>query len=193
MSETAQIERKWPLAEAKRIASEIVPLLAPFCERIEIAGSIRRRRPQVGDIEILCIPKIEERPDGLFDLISCDLLNEECDKLLAGGTLAKRIGKNGSTSWGPKNKLGVYVPMGIPIDIFSTDQACWWNALVVRTGGKQNNLIITTTAMRRGERFEAYGSGFSRSRDDQHIYTTTSERDVFDHLGLPYLEPHQRR
>lgn len=192
MSETIQAERKWSLAEAKRIATEeIMPLLAPFCARIIIAGSIRRRCPKVGDIEILCIPKIEERPDGLFDSTAFDLLNEQCDKLLADGVLTKRVGKNGSTSWGPKNKLGVYVPLGIPVDIFSTDLICWWNALVVRTGGKQNNLIITTTANRLGENFEAYGSGFSRG--GVHIYTTTSERDVFEHLGLPYLEPHQRR
>ena len=45
------------LEKAEKIARKYVDLLAPFCERIEIAGSTRRKKPEVGDIEIVCIPK----------------------------------------------------------------------------------------------------------------------------------------
>ena len=46
-----------PLNEAHAIAAEIITVLAPHCRRIEIAGSIRRQRPEVGDIEIVGIPE----------------------------------------------------------------------------------------------------------------------------------------
>jgi hypothetical protein len=41
-------------------AQQIVTWLTPFCERIEIAGSIRRQRPIVNDIDLVCIPKIHD-------------------------------------------------------------------------------------------------------------------------------------
>ena len=40
-------DRRWPLADALRVADDLKALLAPACERIEIAGSVRRRKPDV--------------------------------------------------------------------------------------------------------------------------------------------------
>jgi len=48
-----------PLAQAKEIAQHIKTALSPYCDRIEIAGSIRRKKQKVGDVEIVCIPKKE--------------------------------------------------------------------------------------------------------------------------------------
>ncbi|GAI50844.1 unnamed protein product, partial [marine sediment metagenome] len=45
------------LEKAKVIAENLRSLLAPVCARITIAGSIRRQKPEVGDIELLCVPK----------------------------------------------------------------------------------------------------------------------------------------
>ena len=45
------------LQKAKAIAEELKALLEPVCQRVEIAGSIRRQKPEVGDIELLVIPK----------------------------------------------------------------------------------------------------------------------------------------
>lgn len=59
--------RRWPLHEVESIAIELRDWLAPFClpaegsaqtgARIEIAGSIRRRKPMVGDIELVYVPR----------------------------------------------------------------------------------------------------------------------------------------
>jgi len=43
------------LEEAKKIAEKYLNLLKPYCLRAEIAGSIRREKPEVKDIEIVCI------------------------------------------------------------------------------------------------------------------------------------------
>jgi DNA polymerase/3'-5' exonuclease PolX len=182
---------KFAVAEAMVVALELQELLAPLCERVEIAGSIRRRRPLVGDVELLFIPRTGERSAGLFDTETVSLAEELLNGMVADGRLAKRPSVTGAFTWGPENKLGIHVASGIPVDFFSTSPDRWWNALVVRTGGKQNNLAITTTAQRQGWRFEAYGSGFRNLTTGEH-HATTSERDVFEFMGLPYLQPHQR-
>jgi DNA polymerase beta thumb len=41
-----------------------------------------------------------------------------------------------------------------------------------------------------GWSWHAYGNGFTRGRETKRV---TSEREVFEHLGLPYLEPQHRR
>lgn len=182
--------KRYPHAEALRVAQQLVEILSPFCERIEIAGSLRRQKPTVGDIEILYIGKRATRQVDLLSTEEYDDCAEHIDRLLKAGLLAKRPNKNGVFAWGEKNKLGIHVATGIPVDFFSTDAACWFNALVVRTGGRENNLLITTTAQKKGFRFEAYGSGFL-TRDGYH--QTTSERDLYEFLGLPYLEPKDRK
>ena len=50
---------KIPLYYAAQIAEDVCAQLAPHCEpgRCVVAGSVRRRRPTVGDIEIVCIPR----------------------------------------------------------------------------------------------------------------------------------------
>ena len=45
-----------PLKRAKDIAAKVVEALQPFCTRIEVAGSIRRERPEVGDIDLVIEP-----------------------------------------------------------------------------------------------------------------------------------------
>ncbi|MDP2873417.1 MAG: hypothetical protein Q8P31_12890, partial [Bacillota bacterium] len=53
------------LQKARVIAEELKMLLEPGCARIEIAGSIRRRKPDPGDIELLFIPKFRGLVDEL--------------------------------------------------------------------------------------------------------------------------------
>lgn len=48
----------WPLSDAKRIADSLVKSLNIHCERIYIAGSVRREKEFVKDIEIVCQPRM---------------------------------------------------------------------------------------------------------------------------------------
>jgi DNA polymerase/3'-5' exonuclease PolX len=168
------------LKKAKAIAREIVGWLTPACERIVIAGSIRRRKPEVGDIELLCIPKF----DGIVDL-----LDQKLKWLIGTRVLEYRPNKRGSIVYGPKNKLLRHVESGIGIDVFSTNEECWWVALVVRTGGEKTNKLIAMAAIRKGWHWHAYGSGFSTPNGE---LVCRSEKDVFEFVGLPYKEPRER-
>ena len=51
------------LSTASNYADQIVEWLTPYCERIEIAGSIRRARPEVNDIDLVVIPRTEPREE----------------------------------------------------------------------------------------------------------------------------------
>ncbi|MBA7554323.1 hypothetical protein ES705_46937 [subsurface metagenome] len=168
------------LEKAKVIAEEIRVLLRPACDRIEIAGSIRRRKPEVGDIELLVIPKY---------FAGVDQLDRELGALMVQGILGFRLNKLGRRVYGSKNKLLRHVESGIGIDIFSTDAKCWPVALVVRTGGKYTNKCIARAALRKGYRFHAYGDGFDTPDGYLHC---SSEREVFEAVGLRYLEVWER-
>ena len=168
------------LERAQKIADEVKTLLAPGCDWVEIVGSTRRRKPDVGDIELLCIPKY---------VAGVDQLDSEIGALFIQRILGFRLNKRGSTVYGPKNKLLVHIPSGIGVDIFSTTAECWWVALVIRTGPKESNIAIATAAQRKGWRLRAYGSGFDTPNG---LIECHSERDVFETVGLPYQEPEER-
>ncbi len=169
------------IEKAREIAEEVKSHLEEVCERIEIAGSIRRQKKDVGDAELLCIP----RSGGITDC-----LDRRIQGLMFNGILTYRLNKLGRKVYGVKNKLMLHVPSGFGIDIFSTTEECWPVAMVVRTGGKETNLLIATAALQKGYQFHAYGSGFTAPSREIVCH---SEREVFEVVGLPYLEPWERK
>lgn len=169
------------LERAQAIANNILKILEPACQRVTIAGSIRRCKPYPHDIELLCIPKYVD---------SVDMLDAKIQTMIYFDMLGYRLNKLGSKVYGPKNKLLVH-PSGIGVDVFSTDHQCWPVALVVRTGGERTNKEIAFRAIERGMRFHAYGKGFTRADGSELI--CQSEADVFRAVGLAYKEPWERR
>jgi len=170
------------IEKAKGIAEKIKAVLESSCERIVIAGSIRRQKPDVGDLELLCIPKYI---DGV------DMLDAKIQTMIYFDMLGYRLNKLGSKVYGAKNKLLLHRPSGIGVDIFSTTEECWPVALVVRTGGEKTNKEIASRALERGIKFHAYGRGFTRADGSELI--CQSEADVFKAVGLAYREPWERR
>lgn len=49
-----------PLSSADKYAKRLMDILGPFCDKIAVAGSIRRRRPVVGDIDLVILAKDPE-------------------------------------------------------------------------------------------------------------------------------------
>lgn len=185
--------KTYPLQDAVPIAEKFVEYLTPHCHRIVVAGSIRRRKPFVKDIEILMVSKkgSQADPNDLFDRqIARPAAAIALDELLKLGVITKRLSKIGNESWGPENKLAVHAKSGIPIDFFLVPERNWWNALVVRTGPAKSNKAIASAALARGWKWHAYGDGFDRGEHEKFV--VKQERDAFDHVGLPYLPPEKR-
>ena len=190
-------EQRFLWAVARQVAEEIIYALTPCCARIEIAGSLRRKKPDVGDIEILHIPRFDDipAPGNLF----CQPINL-ADKIIldleANGILERRLNSRGREAFGPLNKLMRHVASGIPVDLFATTEECWYNALVCRTGPADLNKQIAAAAIAKGWHWNVYGPGFSRpagNTRETEAHLVISERDVFEFVGLPYLEPEQRK
>lgn len=177
-------------AEALPVAREICNRLKPVCERLIVAGSLRRRKDRVGDVEILYLSRIETRPDGLFETRSVALAEEEIARMILDGTLSKRENKTGGVAWGSKNKLAQH-RCGVPVDLFAATAESWWNYLVCRTGPAESNTRIASEAKRRGYQWNPYGAGFTHLEDGS-VIAMNSEPAVFAFVGLPYREPWER-
>lgn len=181
---------RYPRNQALAVAAQLQAILFPACERIAIAGSLRRGKPDVGDIELLFIPKLSKRPDGLFDERIVDVCFEVCEKLLRDGVLAKRPNVNGHFAWGEKNKLAIHLPSGIGVDFFATSMDRWFMSLVIRTGPKDFNLRLIESASRKGLRVHAYGV-FEKMTTGEKIIPN-SEQEVLELSGMPWIEPRNR-
>lgn len=184
---------KFPRRDAIAVARELVAAIAPVCERILVAGSLRRRKSEVGDVEIVFIPKCQWVKEGLFDMKRVSLADEAILTLLSARIIRARQNVAGGLAWGQKNKLAVHVTSGIPVDLFATRPACWWNYIVCRTGGKDNNVDICMAAQRQGWKFEPYGPGFRCLDGRRPYHRSRSEEDVYEFIGKKYLQPWERK
>ncbi len=193
--------------EAKSNADAIVETITPFCQRVGIAGSLRRRKPVVKDIEIVAIPKWEERadPDSLFGTpVPVNLLYEEWALNAGFPQLVDRLrrarewqriewikpGVAEVIAWHVKSD-GAYwrgiLPDGTKLDMFLTTPEKWAVILPIRTGSAEFSHELVTHAKRRNTPVEQ-GRILHHGRPVQ----LWEEHEVFDYLGLQWVEPQER-
>lgn len=181
---------KFARAVALAVAAELCRVIEGDCERLLCCGSLRRRKPLVGDIELVYLSRHTEERAGLFDTERVALVDRRLKELLSAGVIGKRRNVHGSEMWGAKNKLAFHCASGVPVDFFAATAENWWNYVVCRTGGAQSNTAIASAAQRKGWKWNPYGPGFT----DEHGHTVpvTCEQDVFRLAGLPWREPWER-
>jgi len=191
----AGIERqRYPRELAMSVAVEIEALLKDATERTEIVGSLRRGKKDVGDVEILFIPRMMS---GVADdMFSKPKLVDQAEICIADlekrGVIGRRLAVTGrQAGWGPLNKLAVHVRTGIPVDLFSTTAARWHMSLVIRTGPKEFNLALIKGALDRGLNLHAYGVYTYNSTGEE--VPCNSEQEVLQLAGIPWIEPKDRR
>jgi DNA polymerase/3'-5' exonuclease PolX len=186
------MKKKIEAEKALAVANELIELLRPTCERIEVVGSLRRGKPQVGDIELLFIPRLEPRQADMFTTEPFDLAADKIGQMLATGVLAKRASETGAFTWGRLNKLAVHVRSGIPVDLFcEPDAADWPRSIAIRTGPKEFNVRLMETAPRHGYKAHAYGEALHKIPGGERVIAAT-EREFIELCGLTYAEPSQR-
>jgi DNA polymerase/3'-5' exonuclease PolX len=190
---TTPDKKRFPRALALQVARELVRALEPAAERIIVAGSLRRMKKEVGDVEILYIPKLlkdQPHPADMFRTVDLNLADGVISLLEKRGVLAKRENKIGGFTFGPLNKLMLHCESQVPVDLFAATALNWYNYLVCRTGSAANNTRIAQKAQELGLKWHPYNHGFTRA-DGTWIHVTTEEQ-VFTTLSLPYLEPKDR-
>jgi DNA polymerase/3'-5' exonuclease PolX len=122
------------------MADALVELLAPACERIAIAGSVRRKKKFPNDIEIVCEPRLTDRGRNLCDLA--------CEDLLRTGQLEKRPDGRGRHCWGTGIKRAVCYrgQSYAPVDLLQVIEPRQWGVIyAIRTGPGDFNRVLVTS------------------------------------------------
>ena len=161
-------QERMPLGRALPLAEEIAGALRKLeaVDRLELAGSIRRRKETVGDVDILVT---SSKPEGVMATFAG--LPQVLDVLARGAT-----------------KASVRHREGIQIDLRVVEPAAFGAALVYFTGSKQHNIRIREMAVRKGLKISEYGvfdEGGAR-------VAGTTEEEVYRAIGLPWIPPELR-
>jgi DNA polymerase/3'-5' exonuclease PolX len=182
---------------AYSIASKLVSLLRPACTRIEIAGSIRRLKANPGDIEIVAIPDLAQRPRLQFGLppfpTQLDaLLYSLCKEDEDGLKLYRRLG-------GDKYKKyfvsldggGTFI---INLDLFLvTPPSDWGVEFLIRTGPRDFSQWLVSSKFIGGGLPVGYRCDGNRIlRHDGMYIPCPEESDLLRFCGLKWIEPCDR-
>lgn len=190
-----------PLGQAEKIANKIKAAIGEYCERIAVAGSIRRKCEIVGDIEIVAQPKVVPEYDLFENWIGERPQVREISRILVDMGLEKVKG-------GEKyQKRHIpYEVSGIPdeemdftnlhLDLFLvTPPATWAVIFMQRTGPWQFSKKMVTKKSHGG-----FMPGEYRIKDGRVVDTfetdeinqPKTERGLFEMWDMGYLEPWER-
>ncbi len=198
-----------PLADAERVAWELIERLKPCCRQIMLCGSIRRRRPTVNDIDIVVEPLTETRPG---------LLPGDEQTVCRVHQWAARMAESGRARMdanGPKviriSYLGEVLGRGlvrIGLDLYLADAARFPMTAMVRTGSEQHNRTLADRCIERGLRLQVTEGRIVHDCRDMALARPVEldlpewptgvrtqydyERAVYLALGLDWLPPDQR-
>lgn len=176
MSATA----KMTYATVYPVACEIVDKLRPYCERIELAGSLRRKRPYIGDIEIVAIPRLQRDLFGQLMPASPTALD---------GFLVTRqvpLSKDGTRY--KQFKYGRFT-----VDLFlQPDPATWGVNFLIRTGSQEFSRAFVTSWHRGGMLPPGFHVAGARLYRRGELLSTPEEQDVFEAIGRPWVRPEDR-
>ena len=178
------MKTKMSYAIARQLAETVIIDLAAACERIEIAGSIRRKKPEIGDIEIVCIPK--------YIAIAADLFGNPVRTSALNSQIYRAAKRN---DWEAIKDGDMYKQYNIgpcSLDLFITTPEKWGCVFTIRTGSAEFTHRLVT-ARRMGGLCPSY-MRFKDGRlwNGDAPLATPEESDVFKALGIDWIEPEKR-
>ena len=178
------IQKEYPLAWALEKALGIQALLLSHCENnfCDIVGSIRREKPYVHDIEILCVPKTTTEEEQ-------DLFGEK--EVRTGGfitTMNTWQILSGDPIEGRHIKC-LHVT-GIKIDIFIVKKDNWGVQKVIRTGPAGYSKRMMETARAKAHKIADGGYLFKYIKEGQwERIPCYSENEFYEALKMNYTKP----
>ena len=125
--------------QAKEIAIRIYKVLQPFCLQCDIAGSIRREKPEVKDIEICCAPRITEIKDLFGGVLQSYRSREFIKEIKSLGIIVA-----GSIEDGRMVKVDLYD--GIRLDLFIPVITDYFRQYAIRTGNSEYSHKVLANA-----------------------------------------------
>ncbi|HYG36954.1 MAG TPA: DNA polymerase/3'-5' exonuclease PolX [Clostridia bacterium] len=166
---------------SKHLISKALPLAETLLEtlrshpdviRCSAAGSLRRHREVIGDIDLLASSKHPAEVIAAF----------------AEETAAIKVLAQGDT------KASVLLEGGIQADLRVVSDAEYPSALLYFTGNKEHNIVLRQRAIERGLRLNEYGLFRSKveTRDPALVIPCRTEEEIYQELGLHFIPPEMR-
>ena len=146
-------------------ANAIVEELKPYVKKISLAGSIRRRKETIGDVDILAVA---DEPEYVMDLFTG---LKRVEKVLAKG----------------KTKSSVRLYGGIQVDLRIVEEESFGSALQYFTGSKEHNIEVRKIAIKHGYKLNEYGL----FKGEEKI-AGKDEEEVYKALGMQWIPPELR-
>ncbi len=165
----AQTSGRIPLPTAQSVAESLRDQLGDVegVESIDIAGSLRRGRETVGDIDLLVAT---ENPEPVHQAFQS--LVEVAEVLVSGQT-----------------KTSVRLRSGVQVDLRTVAPEIFGSALHYFTGSKDHHVALRTRAKRQGLKISEYGVF---GDDEEKPLASRTEQELFEALDLDYIPPELR-
>ncbi|GAB4023333.1 hypothetical protein GCM10028808_73470 [Spirosoma migulaei] len=187
---------------AADIAIEIGYQLMPHCEKLNIAGSIRRKKPQVKDIELVCIPRCIAPTDLFGNVIG------KPEPIPAFVELVKSLGV--PVRGQPTGKYTqITLHQGIALDLFMPDSFDYYRTYAIRTGsadysakviaggwkakgwcGSDKGLRLIADCQNRATGGKMDWICINPNAEKPPVWE--SEQEFFDWLGVQWIKPELR-
>lgn len=161
--------------------------LNPHCDRIEIAGSIRRGKPWINDIELVAIPRIVPVPpmedlwgnvtnpgETMRDPGFTDVVKRYAETIVKGDPRAAKY-------------IQFLTRTGVKVDVFTATPDNWGYILAIRTGSAEFSKGLAHRWKKLG--YEGVDGMLTRFGKPVPL---KEERDLFNLLQLPWVPPSER-
>lgn len=156
-------EGRVPLDVAMETATRMSGALRPLAGRVAYAGSLRRMRETIGDVDILVTAEDDEQAARVMAALA---------------DLAPEVVVSGPA------KTSVRTGDGLQVDLRVVKPEAWGAALQYFTGSQAHNVAVRQIAVKKGLKLSEYGL----FRGDELIASRTEE-EVYGALGLDWIEP----
>ncbi|MBS3816929.1 MAG: DNA polymerase/3'-5' exonuclease PolX [Candidatus Thermoplasmatota archaeon] len=161
-----EISGRHLLNEVIPIAEDLIDHLGPKAEKIEKAGSMRRWKETIGDVDILATGERDELMETFVD-------HEEVEEVLVKG----------------ETKTSVRLKGGIQADLRVVEAGSFGAALQYFTGSKEHNVSVRQIAIDKGYKLNEYGLF---RKDDEEKVAGGSEEGIYEELDLKWISPELR-
>jgi DNA polymerase (family 10) len=167
LAQLAAAGKRFKLVTVEPVAESLLQHLkaVPGVDQVIVAGSYRRRKETVGDLDVL---------------VTCEAAFRVLDAFVSYEDVSK-VSARGDT------KSSVVLRNGLQVDLRVVPQESYGAALTYFTGSKAHNIAIRHLGVQRGLKLNEYGV----FRGEDRVAGQT-ESEVYASVDLPYIEPEMR-
>jgi DNA polymerase (family 10) len=162
------------LESADKHATKLMETLGPYCDKIAVAGSIRRRRPIVGDIDLVVLTRDPAA------------LKARCKQTCVTKTDGR---ENFICETSNGIQIDIFFAQHAQTELFNKVPGTWGSILLCRTGSIAHNIYLVEHAKTLGLTWNPYAGVLDA---DYNILASETEEEIFATLKLEFIPPEER-